>query len=93
MNIKFTSIWCCCLLLLASTQLSAQNKDIEKGKEKLKEAFKQKDQTKKNEDIQKATELFQKGGLKREMYVILGDAYLEAGELQQAETKYGQADK
>jgi hypothetical protein len=93
MNIKITSIWCCCLILLASVQLSAQNKDIEKGKEKLKEAFKQKDQAKKNEDIQKATELLQKGGLKRAMYVILGDAYLEHGELSQAEAKYGQCDK
>ncbi len=93
MNIKFTSIWCCCLILLASVQLSAQNKDIEKGKEKLKGAFKQKDQAKKNEEIQKATELLQKGGLKREMYVILGDAFLENGELTQAETKYGQCDK
>jgi tetratricopeptide (TPR) repeat protein len=93
MNIRLTSICCCCIILLASAQLSAQNKDIEKGKEKLAEAFKQKDPTKKGEDIQKATELFQKGGLKKEMYVILGDAYLENGELQQAETKYGQCDK
>ena len=94
MNIKFTSILCCCLLLFSSVQLSAQNKDIEKGKEKLKEAFKQKDQTKKNEEIQKATELLQKGGLKPQaVSAILGDAYLEDGDLSHAESKYGQCDK
>jgi hypothetical protein len=94
MNIKFTSILCCCLLLLSSVQLLAQNKDIEKGKEKLKEAFKQKDQTKKNEEIQKATELLQKGGLKPQaVSAILGDAFLEDGDLSHAESKYGQCDK
>lgn len=92
MRIKLFSIGCC-LMLISSLQLSAQNKDIEKGKEKLKEAFKQKDPAKKNEEIQKATELLQKGGMKREMYVVLGDAFLEAGELQQAEAKYGSCDK
>jgi len=94
MNIKLTSIWCCCILLLASVQLSAQNKDIEKGKEKLKEAFKQKDATKKSEDIQKATEMLQKGGLKPQaVNAILGDAYLGEGDLSHAEAKYGQCDK
>jgi tetratricopeptide (TPR) repeat protein len=94
MNIKITSIWCCCILLFTSVHLSAQNKDIEKGKEKLKEAFKQKDQTKKGEDIQKATELLQKGGLKTQaINAILGDAYLEEGDLTHAEAKFGQCDK
>ena len=94
MNIKLTSLWCCCFILLASVQLSAQNKDIEKGKEKLKEAFKQKDQAKKNEYIQNATELLQKGGLKTPaVSQILGDAYLEEGDLAHAEGKYGQCDK
>jgi tetratricopeptide (TPR) repeat protein len=94
MNIKLTSLWCCCLLLLASVDLSAQNKDIEKGKEKLKEAFKNKDAAKKGEEIQKATELFQKGGLKTQaINQILGDAYLEEGDLTHAEAKFGQTDK
>jgi tetratricopeptide (TPR) repeat protein len=94
MNIKFTSIWCCCLILLTSTQLSAQNRDIEKGKEKLKEAFKQKDAAKRNEEIQKVNELFQKGGLKtQDIKGIMGDAYLEHGDLQLAESNYGAADK
>jgi hypothetical protein len=94
MNIKVTSIWCCCLLLLASVHLSAQNKDIEKGKEKLKEAFKQKDQTKKGEEIQKATELFQKGGLKPQaVNQLLGEAYLADNDLPHAEAKFGQCDK
>jgi tetratricopeptide (TPR) repeat protein len=93
MSIKLTTIWCCCIMLITTLSLPAQNKDIEKGKEKLKEAFKIKDAAKKNEEIQKATELLQKGGLKREVYAILGDAYLENGELTQAESKYGQCDK
>ena len=94
MNISFTSILCCCLILLSSVQLSAQNKDIEKGKEKLAEAFKQKDASKKGEEIQKATELFQKGGLKTQaINALLGDAYLEDGDLSHAESKYGQCEK
>jgi tetratricopeptide (TPR) repeat protein len=94
MNIKCISILCCTLFLLASVQLSAQNKDIDKGKEKLKEAFKQKDAAKKGEDIQKAQELFQKGGLKQQaINAILGDAYLDEGDLSHAESKYGQCDK
>ena len=94
MNIKFTSIWCCCLILLTSSHLSAQNKDIEKGKEKLADAFKQKDPQKKGEEIQKATELFQKGGLKTQaINGLLGDAYLQDGDLSHAESKYGQCEK
>jgi tetratricopeptide (TPR) repeat protein len=77
-----------------SLHLSAQNKDVEKGKEKLKDAFAQKDVQKKNELMQKANEMFQKGGLKQqEINNIMGQAFLEHGDLQQAETKFGQADK
>ena len=93
MSIKIKSVLYCCIILFVSVQLSAQNKDIDKGKEKLKDAFEQKDATKRNEGIQKAVELFQKGGLKREMYVLIGDAFLEHGDLTQAEAKYGQCDK
>src|ERR1700722_13964363 len=95
MGIKSTKIWCCCLLMIvASLHLSAQNKDIEKGKEKLKEAFKIKDAAKKGEEIQKATEMFQKGGLKsQQINLLLGDAYLEDGDLSHAEAKYGQCEK
>ena len=94
MNIKFTAIWCCSLILLTSSHVSAQNKDIEKGKEKLAEAFKQKDASKKGEEIQKANELFQKGGLKSQaISAIMGDAYLQDGDLSHAESKYGQCEK
>ena len=94
MNIKCISILCCTLFLLASVQVSAQNKEIDKGKQKLKEAFKQKDATKKGEGIQQAQELFQKGGLKTQaINALLGDAYLEDGDLSHAESKYGQCDK
>ena len=81
------------MVLLTTLQATAQNKDIEKGKEKLKEAFKAKDAASKNELIQKAVEHFQKGGMKREMNVLIGDAFLDHGELGQAEAKFGQCDK
>lgn len=95
MNIKLSTIaMCCCFFLMTSLQVFAQHKDVEKGKEKLKEAFQQKDGAKKGELIQKANEIFQKGGLKsQDIKVIMGDAYLDHGELTQAENQYGGADK
>jgi ABC-type protease/lipase transport system fused ATPase/permease subunit len=54
MNIRPITICCCFFLLLASLNVSAQNKDIEKAKEKLKEAYQQKDPSKKNDLVQKA---------------------------------------
>ena len=92
MYIKIMS-FVCCIILFGTLQLSAQNRDIEKGKEKLKDAYKAKDAAGKNAMIQKAVELFQKGGMKREMNVLLGNAFLDHGDLAQAEAKFGQCDK
>lgn len=78
---------CCCQFAFS------QNKDIDKGKETLKKAFEQKEAAKKNEMIQKATEQFQKGGMKREMNLIIGDAFLDKGDLTQASSYYGRCDK
>ncbi|MFN8278362.1 MAG: hypothetical protein U0T84_12840 [Chitinophagales bacterium] len=82
----------CCAFFLAFSA-AAQNKDIDKGKEILGKAFAQKDPAKKNEMIQKATELFQKGGMKREMNLLIGDAFLEHSDLTQASNYYGRCDK
>jgi hypothetical protein len=77
------------ILFFAST-LSAQR---DKGKEYLDKAFQQKDASKKNEMIQKAVQAFQKGGMKREMNIILGDAFMDHQDLPTAARYYGLADK
>jgi hypothetical protein len=69
------------MLMAVSSILVAQNKDIDKGKEILTKAFQQTDMVKKNEMIQKAAELFTKGGLKREQNLIIGDMFLEVNDL------------
>jgi len=87
------------LLLLATAMLCitaptyAQNKDIDKGKANLKKAFEQKDAANKNEMIQKSVELFTKGGLKKEMNLIIGDEFLEHNDLVQAANYYNRCDK
>jgi hypothetical protein len=89
MNIRPITICCCFFLLLASLNVSAQNKDIEKAKEKLKEAYQQKDPSKKNDLVQKANELFQKSGLKPgDLKLVMGNAYLDNGDLKTAENQY-----
>lgn len=82
------TIFSCCLSFVF-----AQNKDIDKGKEVLKKAFEQKDAAKKNEMIQKSIELFTKGGLKKEMNLIIGDEFLEHNDLTQASSYYNRCDK
>lgn len=80
-------------LTLSATNSNAQNKDVEKGKATLAKAFEQNDPQKKMELIQKADELFSNGGLKREKYIIIGDAFLERNDLVQAANYYNRADK
>jgi hypothetical protein len=85
---------CCVLMLMFMLQATAQNKDIDKGKEELTKAFQQKDAQKKQEGIAKAKEMLQKGGMKpQEMAVLLGDAYLDNGDLVNAQNSYGAASK
>lgn len=82
------------VVLAVATQAVAQNKDVDKGKEMLKKAMEQKDAAKRQEGITKARESFTKGGLKpQEIGVILGDAYLEAGDLANATNSYNSANK
>ncbi len=94
MSKKFLSVAACVLLMLAVTvQVNAQNKDIDKGKETLQKAMEQKDAAKRNEMVQKATALFQKGGMKREMYALIGDAFLEKKDYVNAQSNYSRCDK
>lgn len=80
--------------LSVSMYAGAQNKDVDKGNEMLKKAMEQTDAAKKQEMITKAKEQFQKGGLKpQEMNVIVGDAYLDKGDLRNAELSYNTASK
>lgn len=82
-----------CLVFAVCCSTNAQNKDIDKGRELLEKAFAQKEPQKKMEFIQKASELFTKGGMKREQNLIIGDAFLEHDDLVQASNYYGRCDK
>ncbi len=82
------------VMLLVICKASAQNKDVDKGKEALAKAMDQKDASKRQEMINKAREDFQKGGLKpAEVAVILGDTYLDKGDLVNAANSYSTASK
>lgn len=81
------------LIIMCSDSVFAQNKDIEKGKEILRKAFTIKDAAKKNETIQLAVQSFTKGGMKREMNLIIGDAFLNKNDLVQATNYYNRCDK
>jgi hypothetical protein len=94
MSKKTMSIAACIVMMLACcVQLNAQNKDIDKGKETLTKAMEQKDAAKRNEMVQKATESFQKGGMKREMYALIGDAFLDKKDYVNAQSNYSRCDK
>jgi hypothetical protein len=94
MSKKFLKAAACFGFMLAvSVQLNAQNKDIDKGKETLVKAMEQKDAAKRNEMVQKATESFQKGGMKREMYALIGDAFLDKKDYVNAQSNYSRCDK
>lgn len=81
-------------LLIFTLSASAQNKDIDKGKEALAKAMEQKDAAKRQEGINKAKESFQKGGMKpQEVSALVGDAYLEKGDLVNATNAFNAATK
>lgn len=71
----------------------AQNKDIDKGNEALKKAMEQKDPAKRSEGVTKAIESFTKGGMKKEMYMTIGDAYLGVKDYTNANSNYSRLDK
>lgn len=77
----------------AFTGLQAQNKDIDKGNDYLKKAMEQTDAAKRQELINKATESYTKGGMKREMYALVGDAFLEKKDYTNASSNYARCDK
>lgn len=82
------------LLTVALTHVQAQNKDIDKAHELLKKALEQTDNFKKQDMINKAKEMFAKGGLKpQEVNNILGEAYLEKGDLVNAQNSFNTASK
>lgn len=83
----------CCLICVTFTHVGAQNKSIEKGKETLEKAFSQKDPQKRQAMIQKADALLTEGGLRREKNLIIGDAFLDHGELVQAASYFSRCDK
>ena len=82
------------MMLLIIGNASAQNKDVDKGKAALAKAMEQKDASKRQELINDARADFQKGGLKpQEVAVILGDTYLDKGDLVNAANSYSTASK
>jgi len=82
------------VMLLIICTASAQNKEVDKGKATLAKAMEQKDASKRQELINTAREDFQKGGLKpQEVAIILGDTYLDKGDLVNAANSYSTASK
>ena len=79
--------------ILLITPAFSQNKDVEKGKEILAKAMAAKEAAKKNDLLKSAIEHFTKGGLKKEMNAIIGDAFLEAKDYTGASNYYGRCDK
>ncbi|MBL0309989.1 MAG: hypothetical protein IPP77_10005 [Bacteroidetes bacterium] len=81
-------------LLIFSASALAQSKDIDKGNEALKKAMEQKDAAKRQDGINKAKESFQKGGMKpQEISGLIGDAYLEKGDLVNATNAFNASTK
>ncbi len=82
-------------LMIAACMLTAQaqNKDVDKGNEALKKAMEQTDAAKRQDLINKAIESWTKGGLKREMYALIGDAFLEKKDYTNASSNYSRCDK
>src|SRR5580704_2167851 len=93
-SIPVKALAVCFILFLFNFNAAAQNKDIERGKESLTKAMEQKDAAKRQELINKAREDFQKGGMiAPEVAVLMGDAYLEKGDLPNATNSYNTASK
>jgi len=80
-------------LVCCSTVAHAQNKDIEKGKDLVTKAMSETDQTKRAALLQKADEMFREGGMKKEQYVIIGDAFLGKNDFLNAYNYYNRCDK
>ncbi|HRP39729.1 MAG: hypothetical protein M9931_03630 [Chitinophagales bacterium] len=82
------------ILCCATLVLTAQNKDIDKGKEILAKAMAEKDNAKSGELVTKARELLMKGGLKSpQISELLGNAYLEKKDFTRAASSFSAAGK
>jgi hypothetical protein len=82
------------IITLFTSQAFAQSKDVDKGKEMLTKAMDQKDPAKRQDMINNAKAMLQKGGLKpQEMATLVGDAYLDKGDLVNAANSYSAASK
>jgi hypothetical protein len=82
------------VMLFSISQVSAQSKDETKAREALSKAMTQTDAAKRQEGINKAKEAFMKAGMKpQEVSAIVGDAYLEKGDLVNATNSYNAATK
>ena len=85
---------CAIMMLFMSMQVNAQNKDIDKGKAALVKAMAQADAAKRQDGINSAKESLQKGGMKpQEISALVGDAYLEKGDLVNATNAYNASTK
>ena len=81
-------------MLFSFFQVSAQDKYTAKGKETLAKAMTQTDAAKRQQEISKAKEEFMKGGMKpQEVSALVGDAYLEKGDLVNATNSYNATTK
>ncbi|MES2619905.1 MAG: hypothetical protein V4615_03560 [Bacteroidota bacterium] len=82
------------VMLFSVSQISAQSKDETKAREALAKAMTQTDPAKRSEGISKAKEGFMKAGMKpQEVSAIVGEAYLEKGDLVNATNSYNASTK
>jgi hypothetical protein len=82
------------VMLFSISQVSAQSKDETKAHETLTKAMAQTDAAKRQEGINKAKEGFMKAGMKpQEISAIVGEAYLDKGDLVNATNAYNASTK
>ncbi len=82
------------VMLVSCSQIFAQSKDETKAREVLSKAMTQTDVAKRQEGINKAKEGFMKAGMKpQEVSAIVGDAYLDKGDLVNATNSFNASTK
>jgi hypothetical protein len=82
------------VMLFSLSQVLAQSKDETKARETLSKAMTQTDAAKRQEGINKAKEGFMKAGMKpQEISAIVGEAYLNKGDLVNATNAYNASTK
>jgi tetratricopeptide (TPR) repeat protein len=92
-KIYLIKIACCALIfVLFSSSVFAQ-KGLDKGKEFVAKAVATTDASKRSEWLTKAQEAFREAGIVNQGNLIVGDAFLEKGDLKTAELYYAKLDK